>query len=124
MAPQTSRFHGANTYSGTTVAQNVYNTNHSILYLNNASAAAVQGNVVMNGCYWLMPQAANQFGANSGVQWLNMAEFDLNGKSQTVAGLSDSEGHGVIEVQHSWYADPGANGTLTVNNAATATTTA
>ena len=107
---------GANTYTGTTVAQNVYNTNHSILYLNNASGAAVQGNVVMNGCYWLMPQAANQFGPNSAVQWLNMAEFDLNGKNQTVAGISDTEGHGVIEDHHSWYADPGANATLTINN--------
>ena len=65
-----------------------------------------------------MMQAANQFGANAGVQWLNQAEFDLNGKNQTVAGISDSEGHGVIENQHPWYADPGANATLTVNNVA------
>ena len=43
--------------------------------------------------------------------------IDLNGKSQTVASINDAEGHGVIEVQHPWYADPGANSTLTVNNA-------
>ena len=70
----------------------------------------------MNGCYWLIPQAANQFGANSGVQWLNQAEFDLNGTSQTVASISDTEAHGIIEAYHSWYADPGANATLTINN--------
>jgi fibronectin-binding autotransporter adhesin len=108
---------GANTYTGTTLAQNSYNQNHSILYLNNPSGAAVQGNVVLDGCYWLMPQAANQFGSNSGVQWLQVAEFDLNGKSQTVASINDTEGHGVIEAQHPWYADPGANSTLTINNA-------
>ena len=88
------------------------------LYLNSTSGPAVQGNVVLNGCYWLLPQAANQFGPTSSVQWLSSAQFDLNGKNQTVAGISNAIGAGVIEAQHPWYADPGANSTLTINNAA------
>ena len=107
---------GANTYTGPTIAQNNYYTLYSHLYLNSASGPAVQGNVVLNGCYWLIPQAANQFGPHSSVQWLSSAEFDLNGTNQTVAGISDTLGLGAIEAQHPWYADPGANSTLTINN--------
>ena len=61
--------------------------------------------------------ANNQFGASSGVQWLAATEFVLNGTTQTVAGISDSEGHGVIENRHAYIGTPAANGTLTINNA-------
>ena len=33
-----------------------------------------------------------------------------------MAGISDTEAHGVIEAYHPWYADPGVNSTLTINN--------
>jgi fibronectin-binding autotransporter adhesin len=108
---------GANTFTSPLMAQNA-NGYYGFLGLSNASGAAVQSNVVMNGCYWLYMGAANQFGANSSVQFLAPAEFLLQGRNQTVAGISDTEGHGVIEAYHSWYVDPGANSTLTINNAA------
>jgi fibronectin-binding autotransporter adhesin len=108
---------GANTFTSPLVAQNA-NGYYGFLGLSSVSAPAVQGNVVMNGCYWLYMGAASQFGANSSVQFLAPAEFLLQGRNQTVAGISDTEGHGVIEAYHSWYVDPGANGTLTINNAA------
>jgi fibronectin-binding autotransporter adhesin len=107
---------GANSFTGTLTAQNT-NGYSGLLALSNASGAAVQGKVVMNGGYWLYMGAANQFGSNSSVQWLAPCEFLLNGKSQTVAGINDSEGHGVIENRHAWFADPGASSTLTINNA-------
>jgi autotransporter-associated beta strand protein len=106
---------GANTYTGTTVAQNA-NGNYGFLGLSRTSGPAVQGKVVMNGCYWLVTGAANQFGTNSSVQFLAPAEFVLLGHNQTVTGISDTEGHGVIEVYHPWYANPTANCALVINN--------
>ena len=61
---------GANTYTGDTVAQNTLSPYYTYLYLDNASGAAVQGKVVMNGCYWLYMQAANQFGPTPANSWL------------------------------------------------------
>jgi hypothetical protein len=54
----------------------------------------------------------------SGIPYVRAAsEFVLNGKNQTVAGISDSEGRAVIENRHLYLGDPGVSGSLTVNNA-------
>ena len=120
---------GANTFTGNINVVNPVggqDPSQDALILNcTTGAPAVQGNVNMQGGYWLITAADNQFGPNSSVSFTaasTVNEFTLAGHSQTLAGLNDSTGFGVVENGHSYLpayfgiALPTNTVTLTVNN--------
>lgn len=113
---------GENTFTGSFnyLASNPSLT-EGVVFLACATGPALQGNVNMQGGYWLVAMAPNQFGPHASLNFTAPGEFVLNGFDQTVAGLNDSEGHGILENAHDFanmywgMPYPTANSTLTVN---------
>ena len=95
----TVAFCAPNTYTGNTVLQGPQVQLNSQVWNGSANvpAPAFAGNVVMNGSTYLVAEQPGQFGVNSALSFLQYGEFVLNGNSQTVAGLSDSSGKGIVE---------------------------
>ncbi len=92
-------FCAPNTYTGDTVlAGPVAQLNAQVWDgSENVPVPAFAGNVVMNGSTLLLAEQPAQFGANSALSFLQYGEFVLNGCNETVAGLSDSTGKGIVE---------------------------
>ena len=114
---------GSSTYSGGTTIGN--NSGNATLVLANSGGAAIQssvtiGNAATGGSAWLQMGAANQFGPNSALTFNPGSGvygfFKLMGFNQTVAGISDTTGRGVIEDTESEAGYAAA--TLTVSNTA------
>ena len=109
----------ANTYAGvTTVSDGVLLLNKS------AGTTAVPGNITISSpatSLWgtVRLGASNEIASSSVITFSpayanSYAVFELHGNAQTLAGISDSTGLGVIE---NTQADTGyGNGTLTINN--------
>ncbi|MGB7735181.1 MAG: autotransporter-associated beta strand repeat-containing protein, partial [Thermoguttaceae bacterium] len=113
----TVAFCAPNTYTGNTVLQGPQVQLNSQVWNGSANvpAPAFAGNVVMNGSTYLVAEQPGQFGVNSALSFLQYGEFVLNGNSQTVAGLSDSSGKGIVENANSNLGAPAGNAsTLTV----------
>ncbi|MBN2579528.1 MAG: autotransporter-associated beta strand repeat-containing protein [Pirellulales bacterium] len=113
---------GANTFTGdfNYLASNPTLT-EGVVFFASATGPAVQGNVNMQGGYWLFMMAADQFGPNSTLTFTAPGEFVLNGFDQTVAGINGAAQCGIIQNAH-LYAPyywgipyPTTNSALTVN---------
>jgi autotransporter-associated beta strand protein len=113
-------FSGAapNTYNGTTYV------NAGTLTLNKMTGVdAIPGNLNINpttGGATVNLGAADEINNNSVITFVgssgNNAYFDLMGYNETVAGISNSTGYGVIELSYTSVAN--TNSTFTVNNPA------
>ncbi|HEX4000413.1 MAG TPA: PA14 domain-containing protein, partial [Pirellulales bacterium] len=127
---------GANTYTGTTIVANSGNGTDSgnELTLDNPSGNAIVGPLLIgnvasigvvsgfttggnSGYAFVQTQAPNQFGPNTTVAFNdssgNYGFLKLMGNSQIVAGISDTDGAGVIE--NTEAETSAAAATLTVN---------
>ncbi|MGD0655571.1 MAG: autotransporter-associated beta strand repeat-containing protein [Thermoguttaceae bacterium] len=112
----------ANTYSGATIV------NAGTLTLNKTAGVndvdAIPGNLTIDPTTagaTVYLGAANQIDNSSvvtlvGSSTSNLAYLDLMGYSETVAGISNSSGYGVIQLN--WDSSITTNSTLTVNNPA------
>ena len=115
---------GSNTYSGTTTITN------GQLYLASSSAIPISGNVVLGSVSdsnspGILTTQNNQFGAGTVMSFVNIRDsggsgwthFQLEGTQQALAGISDSNGAGIVE-----NSETGVGGTsqLTLSPAATA----
>ncbi|MBF0594769.1 MAG: autotransporter domain-containing protein [Candidatus Omnitrophica bacterium] len=100
------------------------------LYLNKTGGAvAIAGSVELDitdnaGQQNLRMSQDNQFGSGSVISWIKSganggnARFDLNGTTQTVAGLSDATGSGIVQNRGLINGETSKAGTLTINNSA------
>ena len=113
---------GANTFTGLTVVDN------GTLVLANASGFSINGPVQMgNGTAGNQPNlrmAANeQFGAGVVMTFVNpvgsFPRFDLQGTTQTLAGINNTTGAGVIQNEKISGGGTAAEGTLRLNGAGT-----
>ena len=108
----------SNTYTGTTTlnAGNLY-------FGKTAGAVAITGPVAINnnGNPNLRMSQNNQFSSGATVSWSGITgfgRFDLNGTSQTIAGISaSSDVYSVIQNQGLVSGETSQSGTLTVNTA-------
>ena len=110
---------GSGGYSGTT------NITNGALYLSSAGGPAISGNVILgNGVNNLGPGVFttqdNQFGAGTVVSFANSTwtRLQLQGTQQTLAGISDAIGNGIVE--DSEGGKGGGTSQLTLAPAATA----
>ncbi|MBI5683509.1 MAG: autotransporter-associated beta strand repeat-containing protein [Verrucomicrobia bacterium] len=101
----------------------VRNNSNTILVLSNLSGAAMLGNLQVGNNSgaedaWVYTAAPNQFGSNSVLSFSTASgangRFQLIGNDQTVAGLSDTTGRGIVGNTHGETAYGDA--TLTVSN--------
>ena len=110
----------SNTFTGTTVVDN-----GTLVLGKTGGAFAIIGNVQMGGTIGNEPNlrmAANeQFGSGVVMTFVNPAgsypRFDLQGTTQTLAGVSDATGAGVIQNEKFNGGGTAAAGTLTLNGA-------
>ena len=110
----------ANTYSGTTTIKG------GTVELNKTTGPAIPGNLILDGgesCFVKLV-GANQLPSTASLTWINAKtpnyqEIELLGHNQTVTGISDTGGRGVIE--NTWNESGYGNCTLTVNNSANCT---
>ncbi len=113
---------GANTFTGTTVVDN------GTLVLGNTSGVSINGPVQMgNGTAGNQPNlrmAANeQFGAGVVMTFVNpfgsFPRFDLQGTTQTLAGVNNTTGAGVIQNEKQFGGGTSAAATLQLNGTGT-----
>jgi autotransporter-associated beta strand protein len=102
----------ANTYSGSTT---IYG---GTIYLNKTSGYAIPGDLILGGNthYFVNLQGSGQISPTSKWTWASTADWQevkLLGHSQTVTGLCDATGRGVVE--NTW-SETAAPVTLTINN--------
>ena len=91
---------------------------------NSATGNATQGNVVMaNSGSFLLMNAPNQFGPNSGIHFNSPShsEFALYGNNQTIASLSSANVFAVVQNSHGAHGAATASSTLTVNQSTNTT---
>ena len=102
-----------NTYAGSTTILG------GDVYLNKTAGYAIPGDLTLGGSNQLFVnvQADNQIASTASLHWCGTGawqEIKLLGHNQTVAGIFDSTGRGVIE--NTWDEAGYAKTTLTVNN--------
>ena len=110
---------GSNTFTGTTIVDR-----GTLVLGKTGGAFAIVGNVQMGGTVGNQPNlrmAANeQFGAGVVMTFVNPAgsfpRFDLQGTTQTLAGISDATGAGVIQNEKFGGGGTAAAGKLTFSN--------
>ncbi|CAN5667549.1 autotransporter-associated beta strand repeat-containing protein [soil metagenome] len=122
----------SNTYTGKTVVDG-QNANTSLILAKTGGAVAIAaGTTVQMGNnttsqFNLRMGANEQFGAGVVMNFVNSSgnwgRFDLQGTTQTLAGINagtlGTQGGGVIQNQNVNGVDPGADATLTLNGSAT-----